>query len=296
MTPDRLAGFPPKVFLIGAQKAGTTFLGDLLAANPAICLATPKEPDFFTRHYAHGWDWYQQRFRDPTRTLVDASTSYTQYTARGGPAGTDPARRIHAAAPDARLIYLLRDPVRRAFSAYLHARRYGEESRPFSACLSPESPYVLASRYAFQLEKYLEVFPRDQILLLRAEALFQDPRAVLDSIDRFLGLVPRSPTPSPEVPRRTNAAIAFNPLGQGLVRLFGKRGLKQINAFAKRSMPPRLRTALKHSLTQTPPEMTGEELRSLHTLLAPDIARLRELSGIDVTPSEARPAPSQLEP
>jgi len=281
--------------MIGAQKAGTTFLASLLDNNPSICLASPKEPDFFTRHHDRGWDWYRSRFRDPTKILVDASTSYTQYGSHGGPAGTDPAKRIHDTVPDARLIYLVRDPLHRAFSAYLHAQRYGEDSRPFSACLSADSSYVRASCYAFQLQKYLEVFPRDQILLLRAEDLFRDPRSVLDRIDRFLGLAPQSPTPVPEAPRQTNATFAFNPVGRGLVQLLGKRGLKRLNAGAKRALPGGLRDVLKRSLTSAPPRMTPEEVDRLRTLLGPDIARFHELTGIDMTPPQTRPPRSQAE-
>ena len=70
--------FPPKAFIIGAQKAGTTFLSYLLDQHPHITLAESKEPDFFTRHWEKGLEWYRKRFSGPEENiLIDASTSYT---------------------------------------------------------------------------------------------------------------------------------------------------------------------------------------------------------------------------
>ena len=280
-------GFPPSVFIIGAQKAGTTFLADRLDAHPAFCLARPKEPDYFTRHFVHGEAWYRTCFPalagdDRRAILVDASTSYTMYGPDSGPAGTDPAQRIHDANPAARLIYLVRHPVARAYSAYLHARRYGEEARPFDACLTPESPYVLGSRYAFQLERYRRRFPADQITVLAAESLWARPEAVLAEILAALGVAPAPAEAAPVqgTAGAVNAAVAFNPLGAGLTRLLGKSGLKRVNSGAKALLPAPLHAALKRAVTRTPPPMTPAQRDRLADMLAADTRRLARETGI----------------
>ena len=285
-------GFPPSVFIIGAQKAGTTFLAARLDAHPAFSLAQPKEPDYFTRHFARGADWYRTCFPilegdGPLAILVDASTSYTMYGPEVGPAGTDPARRLQAANPAARVIYMVRHPVARAYSAYLHARRYGGESRPFDACLQPESGYVMGSRYAFQLDHYRRVFPADQISLVIAEALWTQPESVLNDILRVLGITPAPTTPTssesspnPGQEKALNAAVVFNPVGTILTRLLGSAGLKRINTGAKALLPAPLHAALKRAITRAPPSITTAQHHRLRDLLAADTHRFACETGI----------------
>ena len=70
--------FPPQLYLIGTQKGGTSYLASLIGQHPEICLAEPKEPQFYTSHWDKGLDWYRGRFADPDApVLLDASTSYT---------------------------------------------------------------------------------------------------------------------------------------------------------------------------------------------------------------------------
>ncbi len=95
-------GFPPQAYLIGAQKAGTTFLANLLAAQPGVCMANPKEPDFFTRHRERGLDWYRERFAEPEgRLLLDASTSYAAAPLAAYAASGSGAKSRYAGVPEA---------------------------------------------------------------------------------------------------------------------------------------------------------------------------------------------------
>ncbi len=110
--------FPPRLYLIGAQKAGTTTLAFLLDQHPDIALSDPKEPGYFVDPDAKGLEWYRGCF--PAKLpamLLDASTGYTMMAAQSGADDSVPLR-IKAAAPDARFIYVLRDPVDRTISAY----------------------------------------------------------------------------------------------------------------------------------------------------------------------------------
>lgn len=292
MAPPARHGFPPSVFIIGAQKAGTTYLANLLAAQETVCVAQPKEPDYFTRHHGHGEAWYRAHFARPDKVLVDGSTSYTLYGPTNGPAGTDPAARIHAASPDARLIYVVRHPIRRAHSAYLHACRYGEERRTFDACLAPDAGYVMASRYPHQLDAYRRFFPPDQIHVVSAEHLWHTPEQVLAGVSDFLGLPRPAPLTGSVAETPVNRAVAFNGLGAGLTRLLGKRGLKTANSLVKTVLPGELHHALKRLVTRTPPEITHAHWARLATLLEADTQRLAKETGIiyDLSP------PADLQP
>jgi hypothetical protein len=193
--------FPPEVFIIGAQKAGTTFLANLLGQHPEICVAEPKEPDFLTRHRDRGEAWYVSCFRNPgTRHLLDASTSYSASPLSSVP---DPRpdrespfagvpRRLHELSPEAKLIYLLRNPVNRTYSAYWHNVRAGHERRPFREAISSSSFYLRVSRYYDQAELYLEHFPRESILLLLFEDLVKEPSRTVRQCLEFLKLAPLS--------------------------------------------------------------------------------------------------------
>lgn len=165
-----LAGFPPKVFLIGAQKAGTTFLANLLNQHPGIVLASPKEPHYFTQYRHHDIDWYRRCFSDEanSKLLLDASPSYS-----AAPTATRASDinewhednpyigapgRIEEVSPHARFIYLVRDPVARIHSGYWHAVRAGAEPRPFREAIAADSRYRRISDYLAQLNLYLQRF------------------------------------------------------------------------------------------------------------------------------------------
>jgi len=122
--------------------------------------------------------------------------------------------RLHALLPEARLIVLLRDPVRRAYSHYWHERDKGRETLGFEAAIDAEPAridaddarlargeieisgahqhfsYLARGRYAEQLERWLALFPREQLRVLRFEDLVRDPLGVLNDTLGFLGLPP----------------------------------------------------------------------------------------------------------
>ena len=97
--------------------------------------------------------------------------------------------RIARLVPDARLVYLLRDPVKRLRSHYLERVRAGDETRPPERALREHVGYVRASQYAWQLEQYLEYFPRRQILVITTEELTARAWTPCDRSSRSLMLI-----------------------------------------------------------------------------------------------------------
>lgn len=198
----------PQFIIGGAPRTGTTWLCAMLQRHPAIALAQPiaPEPKFFLVDdlYARGAAYYSQQWFEPLvtaspekRVLGEKTTNYLECATC--------AARIHAVLPDVKLIFLLRDPVERAFSNYRWSRKNGFESEPFDRALALDGqrqmtgplryarPYDYLRRgcYAELLRPYFALFPPAQILLLRHESLETEPGTIASTVHRFLDVEPR---------------------------------------------------------------------------------------------------------
>jgi hypothetical protein len=185
----------PDFLIIGAAKCGTSTLFHYLRRHPGVFGSEPKEPCFFDPevNWHRGFDWYRGLFADARDDQLcgEASTNYTRFPqVRGVP------ERIREAIPEVKLIYVVRHPVERAFSHYVH--RYtkelhrGEPIRVRFEDFVTRDPMCLdGSDYALQIERYLRCFPREQLLVLRMDELRGSPRTLLSRTQRFLGLPER---------------------------------------------------------------------------------------------------------
>jgi hypothetical protein len=173
--------------VIGAQKCGTTSLHYYLDQHPEIAMARAKELNFFiSKGWAKGVDWYAAQFDPEAPVRGESSPSYTNYPLHEGV----PAR-MHSVVPNAKLIFLVRDPIERIVSEYLHDYSRGKEDRPLEQALADETsnhPYVVRSRYFFQLEQYLSFFPLERILVLAQEDLLYDRAGTMRRVFEFLGV------------------------------------------------------------------------------------------------------------
>lgn len=179
----------PDFLIVGATKAGTTSLDFYLSLHPEIHMARPKEPRFFIDaaeplgRWGKGEAWYRGLFRSEKKVCGEASPAYTHFPALPGV-----PERMAQLVPNAKLIYLVREPMKRMKSHYLmQCRRMGvPESLADSLSTDPESRCLLASCYGSQLEKVLEFFPLEQILLVESEDLARKRSYALRRIFDFL--------------------------------------------------------------------------------------------------------------
>ncbi len=257
--------FPPNLFLIGAQKAGTTFLATLLGQHSQICLAEPKEPHYYTQHWDKGYDWYRGFFLRPDNPwLLDASPSYSAAPLEGELAeGKVPRRmsgvpqRIAASAPDSRFIYLMRDPVKRAYSAYWHNVRAGNESRPVSEALRAGGTYLRMGCYHYQIQRFLECFDRDQFLLLFFEDFVKHPEQTAGDCIEWLGL---EPVADFEVGKGKNESYTYGPLLSRVDSMLANRGgVKRLAKSAKRFVPHNLLQKVRQSMTKAVPPLADTD-------------------------------------
>jgi sulfotransferase family protein len=200
----------PDFLIIGAQKAGTTALYSYLRRHPHLTGPSWKEVSFFDRHYARGEAWYRGNFPNVMRTrgalVGEASPSYLFHPLA--------PERVAALVPGVRLVALLRNPVDRALSHYQHEVALGREPLSFEDALDAEEErlrgeverlraepayfshawwnytYKGRGRYAEQLERWLAVFPREQLLIRSSEELLAEPERTYASVLEFLGAAP----------------------------------------------------------------------------------------------------------
>ena len=212
----------PDFLIIGAQKAGTTALYAYLRRHPGITGPSWKEVSFFDRHYSRGEAWYRGNFPNVVRArgklVGEASPSYVFH-----PLG---AERVRALVPEARLVALVRNPVDRALSHYHHEVALGREPLSFEEALDAEDErlcgeeerlvadpayfsrawwshaYKARGRYAEQLDRWLAVFPREQLLVVPSEDLATEPKRTHARVLAFLGAGPHRLDSYPRVYER----------------------------------------------------------------------------------------------
>jgi hypothetical protein len=177
--------------IIGAMKCGTSSLYHYLKTHPEIYMTAEKEPDFFFVNWNLGVDWYEGLFNTEKSIRGEASTNYTKF-----PQFADVPQKIFQVLPQAKLIYIMRDPIQRIISHYLHRRIRGKEKKSFKEAVTTNPAYLNVSRYYLQIEQYLAYYPRASIKAVLFEDLVHKKREALQDIFHFLGADPSFWSPS----------------------------------------------------------------------------------------------------
>lgn len=274
--------FPPEAYLIGAPKCGTTTLTDLLAHHPGVCLARPRDADFFTRNRERGYDWYRTLFQgDDHQVFLDVSLSYAQapVQARSAPTHLDGVPgRIYAARPDARFLYVVRDPVARTYSMYWHNRRHGHESLALRDAIREDPAYLEVSDYAAQLQRYFEYFPQDSFKILIFERMTRDPVAAARECLAFLGVDPDAVALEFERPK--NQGYQLNRAGRLLhSALGGSERFEAVVSGVKRLVPPPLRSLAAGAITADVPALGDADREWIAAQLGSAVADFEAVYG-----------------
>ncbi|XP_055331918.1 bifunctional heparan sulfate N-deacetylase/N-sulfotransferase-like [Paramacrobiotus metropolitanus] len=196
----------PKFLVVGPQKTGTTALYSFLSMHPAIRSnyhnpETFEEVQFFSgKNYHKGLDWYMNFFPLPDNSsaqyLFEKSATYFD--------GELVPVRAFSLIPRASIIVIVIDPVRRAYSWYQHMRAHGDRTARQHSFLdvisaSRDSPLPLRNlrnrclkpgEYAVHIEKWLDHYPANQLLILDGDELRRSPVSVMHKVQRFLKIKP----------------------------------------------------------------------------------------------------------
>ncbi|KPQ17782.1 MAG: Sulfotransferase domain [Rhodobacteraceae bacterium HLUCCO18] len=280
----------PDFLIIGAEKAGTTWLHDVLRAHPDLFLPDTKELHFFNRFDSNGREidtyarrglgWYERHF---------------EAAERGKPAGEatplylcDPAapRRIRRTLPEARFIVLLRDPVSRTWSHYRMARAKGHITEDLATLIDRRDARIVGrGLYAAQLDRWFALFPRERFLILFFEQVMAEPQAALTRIAAWLEVDPAPLLEAgPEV--RRNAATGYRSAAVYNASVVGARALRHFpptRSLARRMKAAGLYDLLKRANRVEAPmlSMTQAERMALVACFRDDVARLSTAHGLD---------------
>jgi hypothetical protein len=262
----------PDFLIVGAMKCGTSTLAAQLGAQAGVFMTTPKEPEFFSEdaQFARGRDWYEGLFAaaPPGDVLGEASTGYTKL-----PTHPEVVARVAALLPAPKLIYLIRDPLERLVSHYIHEWTMGVMGGTLTDSLAAHPELVAYGCYGMQIAPWAETFGRERILLLSLEEMQAAPQPVLERVAAFIG-APGRPVWAEEHARANASAERF--------RRLPLHGLLIDNpvatALRRRLVPQALRDRLKRA-RQMPdrPALTAAERARLTGVFAEDRARLASL-------------------
>jgi hypothetical protein len=283
----RDSGALPTFFVIGAARAGTTSLHYYLSLHPQIQMSAMKEPHFFAGDpgsipfggpRVDNLDDYRKLFDPRVPVRGEASPSYAAYPRRlGVPA------RIKELVPDARFIYLVRDPIGRTLSHYQHAVAVDGERRDLAEALGdldPANLYLCASRYATQLEQYLAHFPAERILIVEQGDLRKARSDTMHRIFAFLDVASDFESPGFATEYRgSDAGRRYPAWYRAVLDLGAKTPLGLLPMPLRRRLRARVEGTVLPALDGV---TVDDQVRaSLAGVLGPQAARFRELSGLD---------------
>ncbi len=274
-------GATPNLIIVGGLKCGTTSIHHYLNLHPEVEMSRPKELNFFVEelNWALGVDWYRSHFSPTAAVRGETSPHYTNL-----PRFRGVAERMRATLePDARLIYMVRHPVDRLLSHYLHNVGGGYEERGMDEAITPASSYVQRGMYAMQLEPYLDAFGSDRVLVVSREELGAERDDTVRRVFEFSGVNPAFTSVHFDREWETGSAKA-----KGGFRLMDRAvrmpGLRALDRNFDR-LPERMRWMVERvvhdpeSGEAAKPVLPDALRADLETRFRPDAARLEKLTG-----------------
>jgi hypothetical protein len=174
----------PNFLYVGPDKAGSSWLHEMLLKHPDAYLTPAKDLYFFDRYYDRGVEWYASQFRGARgeRVVGEVCQDYLFHP--------EAAARIHATLNPVKIMVSLRDPVERAWSSYLYMRKHGIGPDTFGEALRSRPELLEHGRYATGLDRFLALFPREMVHVALFDDLAVDPQGFLDAVTDFLDLDP----------------------------------------------------------------------------------------------------------
>lgn len=284
----------PNIYIIGAQKSGTTSLFDWIGQHPDVYAnRATKDYPFFTDEtlYTHRRKDFFKMFRNGASKRVilggDANLMYVRKA----------VERMCTLIPDAKLIAILRNPVNRAFSAWCHAAERGLEKRTFLEAIEEEMKgktipphtrdgrqknYIEHGLYAQQLERVFQFYPKDRVMVLIFEEVIKDPAGEIKKVFRFIG-VDDSFVPNFSIKNKTLGGQRFKILSKLLYK--GKPHGHPVWEILRFLIPKNLRTTIRLKLetynrvAAPKPSFPENVYITLRDYYSEEISRLEELLG-----------------
>ncbi len=267
----------PDFIIIGAMKSATSTLQEQLSLQPGVFMCSPKEPNFFSddKQYCKGMAWYSGLFSQApeNRLLGEASTHYTKL-----PTHPRTVSRLQSALPGARFIYVMRHPVDRLISHYLHEWSMGVYRCSIEDAIQNHPELIAYGQYGLQLEPFFAAYGRAAVLPVFFDQLTHNPQAELERICDFIGYDGKPTWQDDLEPSNVSSKrIRRFPLYAFLVESGIATWLR------RRLIPQRVRDAVKARLTKRHrPVLSNEALAQLEEVFNRDMARVGGWLGVEL--------------
>ncbi len=271
---------------IGAQKCASTWVHRVLSDHPDVAVYPGKEIDFFSYYYNFGYEWYERHLGDvgSAKAIGDVSASYFS--------DTNAPDRAFLYNPNMRIVLSLRDPIERAYSNHLMEVKQGHvtgTNLEFENGLVNNPMYLIQSRYAQQLARWLAVFPRSQVLVVFQEDIRDTPSIQARNLYRFLNVAEDHQSWFLEKKVNESRTIKNSGIDSSLKRLGGLGrsigGGKLVQAVRRSDLVRRLRRSHNQiDLRQVIPPIREDTRKRLQDMLADDMRELAHQIGREDLP------------
>ncbi len=277
----------PDFVIIGAMKCATSTIHDQLAHLPGVSMSEPKEPNFFSDHHLsdedqwnEGLNWYSSLFsKMPTDDLKgESSTHYTKL-----PTYPECADRLHEHLPNAKLIYVMRDPIERIVSQFIHewSMRVIDEGCSIDDAIREYPILVEYSKYAMQLMPYVQRFGIDSILPVFFERVMANPQEELERIAEFIGYQGDKGDVhwvDDDAKNVSSQRQRRNPILNAVLNI------PAVQVTRRTLLPESMRVKIRSRWTMKDrPKLSEESVAYLYQQLNPDVSRLGEMLGIELS-------------
>ena len=257
------------------MKCATSTLHDQLAMQPGIFMTELKEPNFFSNdeQYSKGMEWYLSHFQAANKMDIcgESSTHYTKF-----PTYPQTVERIYQQFPNIKLIYIMRHPIDRLVSQYIHEWTLNILSGDINQAIDSYKELVDYSLYSKQLKPYIETFGKEKILPVFFERLVNHKQEELERICNFIGY-----SQQPSWNLETDAQnVSTERLRENKIRdfLVEAPGLKQIR---KKIIPKSWREQAKSLWRmEKKPQLNEQKLAELQSIFDEDLSILGSLLGV----------------
>ncbi|MBE9138216.1 sulfotransferase [Nodosilinea sp. LEGE 07088] len=274
------SGRLPDFLFIGAMKSATTTMHYQLGQQPGIFMVSnPKELYFFShdQNYNQGTDWYKSKFSGAKVDEIcgEAATTYSQL-----PTYPDVVERMYSLIPNTKLIYIMRHPIDRLISQYLHECTLKNISLDINRAIYKHPELVDYSRYAMQLEPFMEKFGSEKILPTFFERVTAYPQEEIERICRFIGYPGQ---PRWDFEAKPKNVTKERPVSTPWLKFLRKS--KVLKPIRENLLPQAVKTKVRGLLASNleRPEISPQNLEYLKEIFDRDLARLGQWLGTDMT-------------
>jgi hypothetical protein len=273
------AGRLPDFLFIGAMKSATTTMHYQLGQQPGIFMVSnPKELYFYShdKNYSQGADWYKGKFSEAKADEIcgEAATTYSQL-----PTYPDVVDRMYSLIPNTKLIYIMRHPIDRLVSQYLHECTLNNISIDINQAIYKHPELIDYSRYAMQLEPFFDKFGSGKILPVFFERVTAYPQEEIERICRFVGY---SGQPQWDFDAKPRNVTKERPINTPWLRFL--RRSKVLKPIRENLVPRGVKTKVKGLLASNleRPEISPQNLDYLKGIFDQDLAQLGQWLGTDI--------------